>query len=71
MFKKVKVILASIMAAFVMTVAVPVTQVMAAVPAAVSTALTDAKTDSLEVGGLVLVIAIAVGALLWMRRAAR
>lgn len=43
----------------------------AAVPAEVTTALSDAKADATTVAGAVLVIAIAIAAFLWMRRAAR
>lgn len=43
----------------------------AAVPAEVTSALSDAKTDAVTVAGAVLVIAIALAAFIWMRRAAR
>ena len=57
--------------ALVAPVAVMSHPVFAAVPADVTTALGDAKTDVATVAGAVLVIAIALVAFLWMRRAAK
>ncbi len=44
-------------------------QAYAAVPADVTTALEDAKTDAMTVGGLVLVVIIAIAAFKFIRRA--
>lgn len=44
-------------------------QAYAAVPAEVTTALEDAKTDAMTVGGLVLVVIIAIAAFKFIRRA--
>jgi hypothetical protein len=44
-------------------------QAYAAVPADVTTALEEAKTDAMTVGGLVLVVIIAIAAFKFIRRA--
>lgn len=44
-------------------------QAYAAVPAEVTTALDDAKADAMTVGGLVLVVIIAIAAFKFIRRA--
>ena len=43
-------------------------QAFAAVPAGVAAAVTGAQADGIELGGLILGLAVAVGVIFWLKR---
>ena len=43
-------------------------QAQAALPAGVTTAVSGAQTDGIELGGLMLGLAVAVGVIFWLKR---
>ena len=43
-------------------------QAQAALPSGVSTAVSSAQTDGVELGGLMLGLAVAVGVIFWLKR---
>lgn len=44
------------------------TGAMAALPTGVTTAVADAQADGIELGGLMLGLAVAVGVVFWLKR---
>lgn len=62
-----KKVLAYIIAPFV-TLMGFINQAMAALPDGVSTAVSTAQADGIELGGMLLGLAVAVGVIFWLRR---